>query len=471
MCRLSVLRRIGALSCLAFAVVTNWAVPRPSAAQCLGCLPPPAFQMTLADRSGGPACAIQGVVYGIPTLTITVTSNNCYNVAYDGYGSGGSNSITARGTYEIVSGSNITLQPFVCLSTMSWSNWSLVSCGPGSCDYHGQATFSFNLSGGTLPSGLTITGAGFLNFSSTAPCVSQIQDVGIGFGLGLNGLGCDFGEIDHHFQFVPSIGGLAQESPLLPVDTALSSDGATVYQFATLPLAPSACLRGPASSSQWISPPPDTAFRDSSLRYAMTDASTFTGIADFPSGFSSPFRVDVGPASLGTFSSGDSLRFVDYAAQLGDSLIGGRGVRSFVVSNIVPTSIPPGGRDFPLQIAIADTEGTLAVTTPPATVTGVALGGRRSVGMHSVEAIPNPFQNRSTLRYTLSHDAGPVVVMITDVAGRAVRRFMFLQQPAGAHEAVWDGRRENGQPVQPGLYFYRIRSGSESIGGCITRLH
>ncbi len=74
---------------------------------------------------------------------------------------------------------------------------------------------------------------------------------------------------------------------------------------------------------------------------------------------------------------------------------------------------------------------------------------------------PNPFRTATTIRFTLSAP-GPVALSILDVQGRLVRRLVDEARPAGAHEAVWDGRRDTGEPAGAGVYFYRLSAAGAS---------
>ena len=64
---------------------------------------------------------------------------------------------------------------------------------------------------------------------------------------------------------------------------------------------------------------------------------------------------------------------------------------------------------------------------------------------------------RTTIRYTLTHPAR-VRVDFADEAGRVVRQTDEASQPAGAHQVIWDGRRDDGRPAAGGVYRYIIRA-------------
>src|SRR5262249_46551466 len=68
---------------------------------------------------------------------------------------------------------------------------------------------------------------------------------------------------------------------------------------------------------------------------------------------------------------------------------------------------------------------------------------------------PNPFNPSTQIAYTLARTAR-AVIEITDVAGKIVSRIDKGNQPAGAHDTIWNGRDERGVPVASGVYFYRL---------------
>ncbi|MDH4337715.1 MAG: HYR domain-containing protein [Candidatus Krumholzibacteria bacterium] len=72
---------------------------------------------------------------------------------------------------------------------------------------------------------------------------------------------------------------------------------------------------------------------------------------------------------------------------------------------------------------------------------------------------PNPFNPQTTVGYTL---AGParVRIAIYDVRGSLVRLLVDASQPAGSHNAVWNGVDDSGRSLTSGIYFVRMIAGS-----------
>ncbi|WP_421876916.1 FlgD immunoglobulin-like domain containing protein [Marinoscillum sp.] len=82
---------------------------------------------------------------------------------------------------------------------------------------------------------------------------------------------------------------------------------------------------------------------------------------------------------------------------------------------------------------------------------------------------PNPFQDKTTLSYSLpqSHE---VVIDLFDAGGRLVRNLIFAPQYAGDNKIEWDGLNNAGIPVKPGIYFCTLYYAGEKRTQRIIRL-
>jgi hypothetical protein len=76
-------------------------------------------------------------------------------------------------------------------------------------------------------------------------------------------------------------------------------------------------------------------------------------------------------------------------------------------------------------------------------------------------ASPNPFREATRIAYTLPR-ATQVRVDVFDVQGRRVAMLVEGTEPAGAHEASWDGRLATGGRAAAGFYLIRLRAGEQS---------
>jgi hypothetical protein len=89
-----------------------------------------------------------------------------------------------------------------------------------------------------------------------------------------------------------------------------------------------------------------------------------------------------------------------------------------------------------------------------------AIGAPLAFGLSP--ARPNPFRGETSLEYTLPAP-GVVEIVVYDAAGRLVRRLGNGPQAAGVHEVRWNGRNDSGTAVGSGVYFLRVRAGSQAL--------
>jgi hypothetical protein len=83
---------------------------------------------------------------------------------------------------------------------------------------------------------------------------------------------------------------------------------------------------------------------------------------------------------------------------------------------------------------------------------------------------PNPLNPRSKLTFTTAR-AGPAKARIFDIQGRLVRTLLDVTNlEPGTHEYSFDGRTGHGTQLSSGVYFYRVESTEETIGGQLVIL-
>ncbi|MGD9719720.1 MAG: PEP-CTERM sorting domain-containing protein [Pirellulales bacterium] len=117
----------------------------------------------------------------------------------------------------------------------------------------------------------------------------------------------------------------SQDLPFLPNETLPGTPGEPpIFVFEDVP------------SGQWVDPPMAAGFA-----YEMTSDSLFTGILDFPTGFTQPFTVAVGDSILGQYGPGQSVDFTSFA---------GGGVANFSVTGLDPGADPNSPTAFPLRL-------------------------------------------------------------------------------------------------------------------------
>lgn len=105
--------------------------------------------------------------------------------------------------------------------------------------------------------------------------------------------------------------------------------------------------------------------------------------------------------------------------------------------------------------------------TPPA-ATGTEDGDPRS-DFAVTSSFPNPFASATTIRYQ-TDTAADVELAVYDVLGRRVATLARGLRPAGAHEATWDGRDQDGRVLASGVYLVRLTAGDRAATRRVTLL-
>lgn len=108
------------------------------------------------------------------------------------------------------------------------------------------------------------------------------------------------------------------------------------------------------------------------------------------------------------------------------------------------------------------TRGRITVLATP---TGVIQEIASTASMTLEQNYPNPFSDKTTIRYTL-RDAGMVTLDVYDVFGRIVATLVNEVLGAGEHNIPFIVKSVGEIPsssLPPGVYFYRLRRGSEAI--------
>lgn len=103
--------------------------------------------------------------------------------------------------------------------------------------------------------------------------------------------------------------------------------------------------------------------------------------------------------------------------------------------------------------------------------TGIEIpdAAEASAGHIRLTAGPNPFVDRTRLRFVLS-GARRVELRVLDPSGRRVRTLVNGDYPPGEHEVLWDGRDEAGHAAPNGVFRVLLRSARESQARTITRI-
>lgn len=138
--------------------------------------------------------------------------------------------------------------------------------------------------------------------------------------------------------------------------------------------------------------------------------------------------------------------------------VDGDGAEDLVVRfQAVATGIRCG--DTTAALAGRFTDGRLFRGEDRVTTRGRGLGDQHEVVR--IGASPNPFNPATQLAFNVV-EAGPVNLLVYDLAGRLVRTLVDADLPVGAQEMVWDGRDDAGMRVASGAYVARLHTGGQA---------
>ena len=129
-------------------------------------------------------------------------------------------------------------------------------------------------------------------------------------------------------------------------------------------------------------------------------------------------------------------------------------------NNVVDYSSSEGAN--PPQLVVVMGSGSAA--TPVAMAEAAPALAAPPVTLELHANTPNPFNPRTTIRYSLPR-VTLVRIVIYDVNGRLVRRLVDGNEPAGERTVTWDGRDDRGAFVGSGVYVYAL----EADGTRLTR--
>lgn len=90
------------------------------------------------------------------------------------------------------------------------------------------------------------------------------------------------------------------------------------------------------------------------------------------------------------------------------------------------------------------------------------LNRPRAFDLH--QNYPNPFNGQTKIPFFISQTVGePVELMIFNMLGQLVQRFVGNETLNEKREIVWNGTDEHGKEVSRGVYFIRLKVGNEFV--------
>jgi len=122
------------------------------------------------------------------------------------------------------------------------------------------------------------------------------------------------------------------------------------------------------------------------------------------------------------------------------------------------TDVTPSPWSFYYKISAVDHAGNEGPAGAPETVTNAQVQVVPTYfSLH--DAVPNPFNPRTTLSFSLPTESH-VRLVIYDLSGGIVTTLLSENCSPGRHDVVWEGRDDQQRDVASGVYIYRLEAGS-----------
>jgi hypothetical protein len=184
-----------------------------------------------------------------------------------------------------------------------------------------------------------------------------------------------------------------------------------------------------------------------------------TAFNDSPpdSGYSLDNLAPAVPQNL-AFDTGDLSWDESTAADFDYFTVYGSNTNSFGSAVVVDYAVAPsmnvsGSPYVYYYVTATDYSGNEGKPAKVNTLSGV--GGTPTSYVLSVSNYPNPFNPRTTVRYTVP-SRGEVSIRVYDIRGTYVVSLVQKEHATGVYSVEWDGRDADGTVVGSGMYFARI---------------
>ncbi|MBK7047910.1 MAG: hypothetical protein IPH48_15680 [bacterium] len=139
-----------------------------------------------------------------------------------------------------------------------------------------------------------------------------------------------------------------------------------------------------------------------------------------------------------------------------------------VVARTPNNGLDVGGLAFPyLLVTSGDIHDNESIASGTSALSGVEVSPVAGLRLHA--STPNPFNPRTTIAFELPR-AGSARLDVYDAGGRLMRRLVDADLPAGRHEALWDGRTDDGGQAASGAYLVLFTSGDGVLRRKMTLL-
>lgn len=191
----------------------------------------------------------------------------------------------------------------------------------------------------------------------------------------------------------------------------------------------------------------------------------------------------------GTLSNRDAFGTIVEVEAGGQTFIRYHHGAQFLAQNIVPVHVGLGAatrvdgirvrwpNGLVEEVGPVQVNQTISLRETEGLVDGLPTSADELPALESVlqgqGTYPNPFRERTTLRFVLNEPTPRAEVEIYNALGQRVHVMRKTGLTPGEHQFLWDGTDDHGQRLGAGIYFYRMRlpahaSSMQSVTGTLV---
>ena len=87
---------------------------------------------------------------------------------------------------------------------------------------------------------------------------------------------------------------------------------------------------------------------------------------------------------------------------------------------------------------------------------------------YNLSNYPNPFNPSTTIEFTIQNNS-EIELSIYNIKGQKIKTLTQNEYAKGSHSIIWSGDEESGNPVNSGIYYYKLKVNgkTEAVNKCL----
>jgi len=124
--------------------------------------------------------------------------------------------------------------------------------------------------------------------------------------------------------------------------------------------------------------------------------------------------------------------------------------------NEIPVNLPENDSSMYSHTRLIN-DGYEILNSLPVGLSGSMTALSKKFELH--QNYPNPFSQSTEIGYQLQVSS-KVVLRVFNIQGQEIRTLVNKKQKVGKHSVIWNGKNNSGNAVEPGIYFYQLKTGN-----------